>query len=47
MSAPIPHREPEGAGVICPVGRRVIDPCPRKRATGRYHECQECLDDWR
>jgi len=32
---------------LCPVGRQQSEPCPRKRATGRYHECQECLDDWR
>jgi hypothetical protein len=30
----------------CPINRRPIDPCPRKHATGRYNECQECLDDW-
>ena len=36
----------DGAKVKCPIGRRVIDPCPRKVATGMCNECQACIDDW-
>jgi hypothetical protein len=32
--------------VRCPLYRRVIDPCPRKVATGLRNECQDCIDDW-
>jgi hypothetical protein len=31
--------------LICPLGRKPIAPCPRKRPTGGQHnECLACLD---
>jgi len=32
--------------VKCPLGRRVLDPCPRKVTTGLRNEFQDCIDDW-
>jgi hypothetical protein len=31
----------------CPIGRRLIDPCPGKVFTGEHNACLPCIEGWR
>ena len=33
--------------MICPAGRNVTAPCPRKVYTGEYNACLPCIESWR